>query len=281
MLFGVHVSIAGGIENAPENAAETGCDVFQMFSRSPRGGQPMYTAVSFPKFKANMKKFKQKECYIHTPYYINLASANNRIRYGSISAIHAELDVGSKINARHVMTHLGSAKDFPQKEAMKLVIDGINKIFENYHGTTELLLEISAGSGQIIGDTFEELGEVLKKIKNKNVGVCFDTCHAFASGYDLRTKKSIDATLADFDKHIGLDKLKLLHLNDSMVDFNSKKDRHADIGKGKLGEEAIKLIINHPKLKNLNAILETPGEDPDYKTSLKLLRSWLNKEKIL
>ncbi len=273
MLFGAHVSTSGGIENAPTNAHEIGAEVFQFFDRSPRGGKPTYTDKSVTAFKQNMKKYNLVECYIHTPYYINLASAENRIRFGSISVIREELESASRLGARYVMTHLGSAKDFSDKEALALVVDGINKILDNYTGTAELLIENSAGAGQIIGDTFEEIGFILKKIKSIKVGVCLDTCHAFASGYDFRTRAAVDETLKQFDKHIGLDKLKLFHLNDSKTELGSHRDRHADIGFGFLKDAAFAAIAKHPKLKNINAVIETPEEEMTYAETIMKLKS--------
>lgn len=273
MLFGAHVSTAGGIENAPINAHKIGAVVFQFFDRSPRGGKPTYTDKSVVAFKRNMTKCKIQECYIHTPYYINLASAENRIRYGSISVIREELESATRLGARYVMTHLGSAKDFTDKEALELVVDGVNKILDDYTGTAELLIENSAGAGQIIGDTFEEIGFIIKKIKSKNVGVCLDTCHAFASGYDFRTAKAVDETLKQFDKHIGLDKLKLFHLNDSKTELGSHKDRHADIGFGFLKEAAFAAIAKQAKLRNINAVIETPEEQLTYAKTIQKLKT--------
>src|SRR3989339_843690 len=213
MLFGAHVSTSGGIENAPENAHEIGAAVFQFFDRSPRGGKPTYTDKSVAEFKANMAKYKIQECYIHTPYYINLASAENRIRFGSISVIREELESASRLGARYVMTHLGSAKDFTDQEALALVVDGINKILNGYTGTAELLIENSSGAGQIIGDTFEEIG--------------------------------------------------------------SHKDRHADIGYGFIKEQAFAAIAGSSALKNINAVLETPEEEINYKQTIQLLKKLL------
>jgi deoxyribonuclease IV len=273
MLFGAHVSIAGGIQNAPQNAKKIGCEVFQMFSRSPRGGKPIYTENNIKEFLLNCEKNNYTKYYIHAPYYINFASANNKIRHGSINALREELEIGSKIKASAVMAHMGSAKDFTEKEALDMVVSAIDKILDGYNGTTRFLIEISAGSGQIIGDTFEEIGYILKKTKSKEVGVCFDTCHAFASGYDMRTKAALDKTLQEFDDHIGLEKLVVLHLNDSMTELGSRIDRHADIGEGKIGELAFKTLINHPLLKNINGIIETPSLKKSDDMSLKLLKS--------
>ncbi len=273
MKFGAHVSIAGGIPNAPLNAQIIGAETFQIFSRSPRGGKaPEITPEIIKQFQVNLSKTKIKNFYIHAPYFINLASANNRIRQGSISILREELERGSKLGATGLMFHIGSAKDFGREKSLKLVVEGINKILAGYKGKTQFLIENSAGAGEIIGDTFDEIGHILKKIKNKKVGVCLDTCHLFASGYDLRTPKALNNTLNKFEKSVGLKKLKVFHLNDSLAPLNNRKDRHADIGHGELGKKTFALIINHPKLKHLDAILETPEIKIDYKKTISLLK---------
>lgn len=273
MKFGAHVSIAGGIPNAPLNAQIIGAETFQIFSRSPRGGKvPEITPEIVKQFQTNLSKAKIKNFYIHAPYFINLASANNRIRQGSISILREELERGSKLGATGLMFHIGSAKDFGRKKSLELVVEGINKILIGYKGKCQFLIENSAGAGEIIGDTFDEIGHILKKIKDKKVGVCLDTCHLFASGYDLRTPKALNNTLNKFEKSVGLKKLKVFHLNDSLVPLNNRKDRHADIGHGELGKKTFALIINHPKLKHLDAILETPEIKIDYKKTISLLK---------
>ena len=285
MKFGAHVSIAarlrqgsggqGGVQNAPQNAATIGCEVFQIFSRSPRGGPaPKLTTEVIKQFKVAMKENNQAEAYIHTPYYINLASTNQIIRNGSIEVIRQELERASLLGIPYVMTHLGSANDLPRNKAVKKVIEGIKEILSGYKGSAMFLIENSAGSGNIIGDTFEEIHEILKSVE-KNAGVCFDTCHAFASGYDLRNKKSINQVIKEFDQIIGLSRLKLIHLNDSKTDFGKHVDRHEHIGLGKIGKLGFKEFINHPKLKKVNMIIETPidehgGQEDDLKVIKKM-----------
>jgi deoxyribonuclease-4 len=274
MLFGAHVSIAGGFSNAPLNAKKIGCEVFQMFSRSPRGGKFVVTDVEVEKFKTNLKQTGITDFYIHSPYYINLASANNRIRYGSITTLREELDFGSLIGAKYAMTHLGSAKDYTEAEAIKLTGEAIDKILDDYNGSTQFLIEMSAGAGQIMGDTFEEIAKILKHTKySDQIGICLDTCHAFASGYDFRNKKAIDETLSQLEKHLGLDKLKMFHFNDSMTPFDSHKDRHANIGEGEIGLDGFNQLVNLPKLENKNAIAETPDLKDDNPKSLQVLKS--------
>lgn len=271
MYLGAHVSIAGGVQNAPLNAQKIGAETFQIFSRSPRGGKSNITEENIKEFKKNCKNFGFKNFYIHAPYYINLASSNNRIRHGSIGILKEELRIGNELGATAMMTHLGSASDYTDEEALNLVTKGIKEILKDYSGKTKFLIEISAGSGRIIGDSFEEIGKIIKEVKNKSLGVCFDTCHAFASGYDLRTKEAIENTFKDFDKKIGLKNLVVLHLNDSLVELNSRKDRHADIGHGLIGKKAFAEMMTHQNLKKIDCILETPELKSSYSEQLKQL----------
>ncbi|HYE22109.1 MAG TPA: deoxyribonuclease IV [Verrucomicrobiae bacterium] len=267
MRIGSHVSIAGGAWNAPGNAAKVGAEVFQIFSRSPHGGpvKPIDEETQ-TKFKAEMKKHGFDTFYIHTPYFINFASEKNNIRYGSISVVRQELERGTLLGCRAIMTHLGSFGEMTDKEGLEVVAKSISKVMDGYEGTTQLLLEISAGAGRIVGDTFEEIAAILdnKLVKKYNVGVCFDTCHAFASCYDLTNKKSVDDTLKKFDKLIGFEKLIVVHANDSKAECGKHLDRHEHIGRGKIGLEGFKLLAKHPKFGKLDWILETPKDDPTW-----------------
>ncbi len=265
MLFGAFVSIADGIPNAPANAAALGCEVFQIFSRSPRGGKaaPITDEVA-RNFQSECKKYKQMTSYIHTPYYINFASENNRIRFGSIAIIRDELERASVLGVKAIMTHLGSAKDTTPEAAIKITAEGIAKALQGYKGGAKLLLELSAGSGLIIGSTFEDMAEIIKlaekKLGKKNViGVCLDTAHIFASGYDIRDKQHLNSTILQFHNTIGLSRLGVIHANDSMVGLGEKKDRHEHIGRGKIGVAGFKALIKHPKLKNIDLVVETPS----------------------
>lgn len=282
MYFGAHVSIAGGIPLSPERAGKWGCEVFQTFSRSPQGGPaPKITPELAQSFKDEVTKWKLKAHYIHTPYYINFASTNNRIRFGTHAIIRDELERGTLLGTQYVMTHLGSAKDVGLKKGIEMTVEGMVKILKDYKGTTELLIEIAAGSGETLGDTFEEIAEVIeqteKKLKRKNVlNVCFDTEHAFASGYDLRTPEDVKTVVKKFDAVIGLERLKMSHCNDSKVDLGAHVDRHENLGKGKLGLNAFKAIIAEKKLKNMHLILETPRDDKGTEiiSELKLLKKF-------
>lgn len=284
MLFGSHVSAAGGLAEAPARAHVVGCEVFQVFSRSPRGGPaPKLKAEDIKKYKNACKKYKLHESYIHAPYYINFASKTPRIRWGSISVLQEELTRGSKLGVNHLMTHLGSAKDYGRKKSVEKTINAVCRVLDKSDGSTTFLLEQSAGAGGengIIGGSLDELGDIYKGIIKKNskynklLGICIDTCHAFAMGYDLRTKKAVDVFVKKIDLTIGLKSLKLLHFNDSKFDLGEHKDRHEHLGKGKIGKAGFAAMVNHPKLKHLNAILETPKDKAGKfdKMNLRLLR---------
>jgi deoxyribonuclease IV len=273
MNIGCHISIAGGIQNAPERAHSLGCEVMQIFTRSPQGGKaPELTNKICEQFKILNLKFKIKEVFIHTPYYINFASANNRIRYGSVSVVRDELERGSLIDAKYVMTHLGSAKELGQKEAIKKTIEMLKKTLDGYAGTTKLLLENSAGTGDIIGDDLKELGEIIKKIKSDKIaGICLDTQHSFASGYDWH---DFEKNISKIDKELGIKNIKLIHANDSKEELSSKKDRHEHIGKGKIGLDAFKNIVAFAEKNDIDMILETEHDFVD--ENIKTLKEMRN-----
>ena len=308
MFFGAHISAARGLHNAPANSVAIGGEVFQFFSRPPQGGAASSLSdEAAEKFRQAMRKHRQKAAYIHAPYYINLASTNNRIRYGSISVLREELERGTLLGVKAVMTHLGSANDLAksgmskekaEKEGLKMVVEGIGKILDGYTGSCQLLIEISAGAGLVIGDTFDEIAMIITGVESKKLkaisyklaprlGVCFDIQHAFVSGYDMREPPSrpeslltshlrkgeegwgsvrdvnvgVDHVINLFDKTIGLDRLVVFHCNDSKVDFGSHVDRHADLGDGHIGLAAFEAIVKNKKLQRADLILETPTEE--------------------
>lgn len=266
MRIGTHVSIAGGIWNAPINAAKVEAEVFQIFSRSPHGGKPAaLTEETIGRFREEMARAGMEDFYIHTPYYINLSSTKNNIYYGSISVIREELERGSLLGCRAAMTHLGSFGELTDEEGIARVVRGLGKVLEGYDGQTKLLLEISAGAGRVVGDTFEELAAIIddKVLRKHQLGICLDTCHLFASGYEINTEEGLNRTLERFDKLIGFGRLEVLHVNDSKGEMGSHLDRHENIGEGKIGLGGFKLMAEHRFLKKLDWILETPKDDPE------------------
>ncbi len=274
---GLHVSAAGGAENAPENAYAIGAECFQFFSRSPRGGAaPKISDEQAKKFRAASEKYGY-ESYIHTPYYINFASPKKSLAAASTRIVQEELERGSLLGVKYVVTHMGSASGYAgstNDEArmtkwkpgpgLNETAAGIKAIFKNAKFSSKLLLETCAGSGETIGDTFEELAYLLEHVGRDDVHICLDTCHLFASGYDLRTKAAIDETMKQFKKIIGLGQLKLVHMNDSKADLGGHKDRHEHMGKGKIGEAGLKAILAHPDFQKVNFILETKHDTHIY-----------------
>lgn len=266
MKFGAHISIAGGIDKAPLRAYNVGCECFQIFSRSPRGGKPPELRDELVEsFFNECAKNKIKEYYIHTPYYINLCSEKEELRSSSINIVKEELERGSKLGVKYAMTHLGSSKGANREKSIALVIESLQKIMNSGSFTTQLLLENTAGQGATVGDSFEELADILDKVKQYNIGICLDTAHLFASGCDFRTKEEFKQTIRQISNTIGIESIKLFHGNDSKVDLGERKDRHEHIGKGKIGIEGFKNIIKDPTFKDINMIVETPpdkvGED--------------------
>lgn len=276
---GLHVSAAGGVENAPGNAREFDAECFQFFSRSPRGGAAKVILPEQAKqFRAACEKHGY-ESYIHTPYYINFASQKKWIAESSTKIIREELERGSLLGVKYVVTHMGSARDMYEKVALKQTAQGIKAIYLPQHSrgqkkfTSELLLEICAGSGATIGDEFEELAYLLEKIGRDDVHICLDTCHLFASGYDLRTEEALEETMKQFRKIIGLEHLKLVHVNDSKTDLGGHVDRHEHIGKGKIGAAGFKALLAHPDFQKINFILETDHDKLIY-DDLAFLKRW-------
>ena len=267
--IGLHVSAAGGMGNAPENAKAMGAECFQFFSRSPRGGGAApITEEQAELFRSRSKEYGM-ESSIHTPYYINFASKNNKIYHGSINAVREELLRGTQLGVRYVVTHLGSAKDHVENkdsavppEAIAQAIEGLKKIYETDEElTTTLLLEISAGAGAVLGDSFEELATLLAGLNRKDVHVCLDTCHMFASGYDIRTPEALEETMKQFRSIIGIEHLKLVHMNDSKKELGSHRDLHEHMGMGEIGATGMQAVLKHPDFAHVNFILETKHDE--------------------
>lgn len=259
---GCHVSIAGGVFNAPGNAAALGCETFQVFSRSPQGGPaPEITPEVSERFHAAMREHGFTTFVIHCPYYINFGSEKPRTYHGSVSVVRQELERGTLLNASYVMFHPGSGNGLGKKAAIAQAREGFLKVLDGYGGSTQLLIEIAAGAGEVLGDRFEEVAELMEPVKDHPGfgGVCFDSQHAFASGYDLRTPSAVAETFGKFDQAIGLAWLKMSHINDSKVSLGSRKDRHEHIGDGEIGEAGLSALIAFWRARGLGfpLILET------------------------
>ncbi|MFH1867371.1 MAG: deoxyribonuclease IV [Candidatus Omnitrophota bacterium] len=263
MRIGVHVSIAGRIDEAIDRAADLSCETIQIFSRNPRGWK------SKPLDKEEVEKFrrkrKKKDIYpilVHIPYLINLAAPKDRLWKLSIDSYIEDLKRTDLLEAEYFITHLGAHTGSGEEAGLNRFCEGLNKVISKARPKTMILLETCAGQGTSLGHKFEHIRYMLKKIDGNNIGVCLDTCHVYAAGYDIATKKGLDETLEKFDKVIGFKNLKAMHLNDVKGGLGSKLDRHEHIGKGKIKEAGMKRILTHPDLVHLPFVMETPKKAP-------------------
>ncbi|MBI3996636.1 MAG: deoxyribonuclease IV [Candidatus Omnitrophica bacterium] len=260
MRLGVHVPIAGGLLEAVERAKRLACSTMQIFSRSPRGGP----SVPIPRELAQQFDRERRDAgidplAIHGPYIINLASPDPAMWRQSLRLYREEYVRAATLKAQYLVTHVGSHKGSGEQAGAAKVADALTQTLRGIDETVMVLLENTAGSGQGLGYQFEQLAAIRDQVNGKErVGICLDTAHLFAAGYPIHTAEGLEQTLAAFDRTLGFAHLKLIHLNDSHVPFDARVDRHWHIGKGHIGLEAFGRIVNHPKLKNLPFILETP-----------------------
>lgn len=250
---------------ALERARELGCAAMQIFSRSPRNWKPLtFDKRDIAEFKKRRKELKIFPLIVHIPYLINLASPDERLYRISIKSFINDIKMSAQIGAEYFVTHLGSHKGRGEAFGLKRFCKALNHIVQKTRPRLRILLETTAGSGNWLGYKFEHIRYMLDHIKEKDkVGVCLDTAHIHAAGYDITTKKGFDKAFAEFDRLIGFNKLYVIHLNDSKVRQGSGVDRHEHIGKGYIGKAGMRLIVNHPKLKDSVFILETPKPDPE------------------
>ncbi|MTI67087.1 MAG: deoxyribonuclease IV [Firmicutes bacterium] len=272
MNIGSHLTISKGFENAGKLALDIGANTFQFFTRNPRGGKAKALDLEdIKKLKNIMKDNNFAPLLAHAPYTLNMASYKGHVWDFAKEMFKDDLKrletIPCDLYTFHPGSHTGKGVEFGIEKITKL----INGVLTGNENTT-ILLETMSGKGTEIGYTFKQLKEIKDRIKYKElIGVCLDTCHIYAAGYDI--VNDLDNVLEKFDKTIGIDSLKAIHLNDSMKEFDSNKDRHAKIGEGLIGLEGIKKIINHPQLKELPFLLETPNELEGYKEEISLLKS--------
>lgn len=266
MLLGVHVSIEGKLYEAVERANDLGCNIMQIFSRNPQQWREKFLEPeAIAEFNLRRDKYRISPLFIHIPYLINLASPNPKLYAVSIDAYVEDILEAGLLKADYIVTHMGSHKDTTEEAGIKRLVNALNTIIEKTKNCpVGILLENTSGSGSWLGYKFSHQREIIKGIKHKEcVGLCFDTAHAYLAGYDISTKDGLQDTLDEIDKMVGLDLIKLIHLNDARGELDSRHDRHDHIGKGGIGLEGIKRIINHPKLRNLPFILETPKKSKE------------------
>lgn len=274
--FGAHVSIAGGVSNAPLNAREIGASGFAMFTKNQRQWQEKPLAASeIAAFKANCEKcnFPPEAILPHDGYLINLGQPDDEKLARGRESFLGELKRCEALGLKYLNFHPGShLREISVEECLARIADSINWAIER---TSDVIcvIENTAGQGSNVGNKFEEIAAIIKQVKEKSrVGVCIDTCHSFAAGYDLRSEESYNAVMEEFDRQIGFDKLCGFHLNDAKGELGGRLDRHESLGKGKIGMECFRLIASDRRFDNIPLILETP--DPDiWAEEIKVLRS--------
>jgi deoxyribonuclease-4 len=262
MLIGAHVSPAGGLDKAIERGVEKDCEAIQIFNQSPRMWRPTaYGDDDFTAFKKAMKPSPVKAVLIHAVYLVNCASEDAEIRDKSRASLIQSLRVGAGIGAAGVVLHPGSAK----QGDVKLAIKRAGTVIKEALSETDrcpLYLEDTAGAGGTLGRSFEELAELLSAAGGgRRLGICLDSCHLLASGYDIRTAAGLTETMDEFDRVVGIKRLGSLHLNDSQTPLGSNRDRHANIGTGELGERGCAAYLSEPRFDKLPLVLETQGPE--------------------
>jgi deoxyribonuclease-4 len=284
--------MAGGFSKVLERARAVECETMQMFSSNPRGwAVAELDPDDVARFRVDMKGSNISPVFVHAPYLPNLAATEgpgDSPRAGtvpskrSVKALVTQAERCAALGVRFLILHVGKALGDDEGKALFRVAKNIDTVLAAAPDSVMLLLENTAGMGSEVGYRFEQVAAILGAVKQRDrVGVVLDTAHAFAAGYEFRTKAGLDATMREFDQVIGLARLHLIHLNDSKVDFGSRVDRHWHIGEGKIGKEGMRGIVNHPLLRNLSAVMETPRDSvADDLRNLKAVRSLVQTDEV-
>lgn len=280
-LYGAHMSIAGEPAKAIERGESIGCTAIQIFTKSNRQwhAKPI-TDKQAEDFKQAWKNSSIISIIAHASYLINIGSPHKSIEHKSVHALGLEMERCNKLEIPYLVLHPGSHANTDQEECIKRISNNLDILFDTIPDCS-ILLETMAGQGTNIGSTFEQLAQIIKHSKHKRrLGICLDTCHVFTAGYDFSDEKSYHHMWQQFDKIIGFEKLKAIHMNDSKKELGSAVDRHADIGKGKIGLKAFELLCNDPHFFDIPKILETPKENlSDDKRNMDTLLKLLDKKR--
>ena len=264
MQIGCHVSASGSVDKAVDNAVERNCSAFQIFTRSPRSWHAKdLTKEGIEAFKSKLKDSKIDRFAIcaHMPYLPNLATPKDDAFEKSVNTLVKEVERCAQLGIPYLVTHLGSHLGTGEEAGIKKLVDGLTKAGQTKNDVM-ILLENTAGQKNSVGSDFKQLGEIFKQLKpGKKFGVCIDTCHAFVAGYDLRTAEKVKETFKEFDRHVGIENLKILHLNDARGELGCNLDRHYHLGLGGIGEEGMKSVVKFANKKKIPIILETPIDD--------------------
>ena len=272
MLLGIHCSIRGGLHNAFYEAESLGIDTFQVFTKNQRQWkEKIIDTEEKSTFLDSYKTSRVKMIFSHASYLINLASNDDTLWECSVRALIDEVQRCHDLGLEFTILHPGSAKGFGEQKGMKKIVKALKTtIHATKNSTVKILLENTAGQGSSIGYRFEHLRQILRGVNSPRIGVCFDTCHAFAAGYDIRTKCGFEETMEELDNIVGLKNLHAIHMNDSKGELGSNLDRHEHIGKGKLGLEPFRQIMN--RFTHIPKVIETPKKDNMDVVNLEILR---------
>ncbi len=277
MFLGAHMSIAGGVALAPERGEADTCEAIQIFSRSPRmlrNLKPL-TPEETAAFQANLAAHHIVRVVIHANYLINLASPKRSMLKLSREAFVDELNRAQQLGVRDVIFHPGAHMGKGEAAGLKAVAASLDWCLEHAAAPDVLaVLENTAGAGSVLGSAFEEIGEVMRASSHPDrLGLCMDTCHTFAAGYDFRSRDGYDGLMRSIDAEVGLGRIRAFHLNDSKGELDSHQDRHENIGKGRIGTEGFRHLVNDARFRELPGCLEYPGDDAGYRKNLRTLRS--------
>ena len=276
--IGFHAPIAGGLQNALLKAHALGCDTVQIFSRNPRGwGARPLSDEEVENFQRVRAETGIDPVVVHANYLINLAAADDVVREKSIRAFREEVERAITLGADYLVVHPGSAKGACEADGIRTCAESLRAACDGAEfGAFRVLLENTAGQGACIGHRFEHLREIIEACPNLNLGVCFDTAHAFTAGYDLCAEDGFAATLEALERNVGTENVRAVHFNDSKADYNSRVDRHWHIGLGHIGREALARVARAPQLSHAAFLLETPlDEVGDDERNLATLRSFV------
>ena len=276
--IGVHAPVAGGLHRALAKARELNCDAVQMFSRNPRGwaARPL-AEEEVARFRAARAESNIAPVVIHANYLINLAAADETVREKSVASFRDEVERGIQLGVDYLVVHPGSAKGACESDGVRTCAESLKRACEglDFRGL-RILVENTAGQGACIGHRFEHLREIIDACPELNLGVCFDTAHAFAAGYDLRDEDGLGATLQSLERNVRLASVRAVHFNDSKAEYSSRVDRHWHVGLGHIGAEAMRRVARSPLLAHAAFLLETPqDEHGDDARNLAVLRSFV------
>ena len=279
ILLGAHVSIAGGFARAVERAEKLNCTAIQVFTKNQvRWDDPALKDDEIEEFNLRLSASGIRIVVGHSSYLINLASNDKTIAKKSIDALFLELDRCRKLGIPYYVIHPGAHKGAGKERGITNIIYRLKEAVKEYGDSVTLCVETMAGQGTTIGERFEDIASIIDGVGDE-IGVCIDTCHIFAAGYDIRTEEAYNNTFSQFDRVIGMDFLKVLHLNDSKADLGAHVDRHIHIGKGRIGLKAFGFLMNDSRFAGIPKIIETP-KDSNYeyydRQNLETLRSLLS-----